>query len=209
MTKKEFNFEDEKVRIGARKLLILVAQLFDDANINYSLEGGTLLGIVRDGQLLPWDHDLDISVNQTETEKILRLKWKLLKVGLKLSIRRNQAKDNLIPYGSVYLIKIKPLKKIIINALKGHKTPHFVVCDVFIKFPDANYYYWQAKDNIMRIERKYHDSTQIIPYHNTSLKVPNCYIDYLTEKYGDWSTPVKEWDCGKDEKTIWRAANQH
>lgn len=204
MAKKEFNFEDEKVRIGARKFLILVAQLFDEANINYALEGGTLLGIVRDDQLLPWDHDLDLSVNQPETEKILRLKWKLLKMGLKLSIRRNQTKNNLIPHGSVYLIKIKPTKKVILNVLKGHKTPHFVVCDIFIKFPDANYYYWQAKDKIMRIDRKYHDSTQTISYHNTSLKVPNRYKDYLAEKYGDWSIPVREWNCAKDEKTIWK-----
>jgi len=32
--------------------------------------------------------------------------------------------------------------------------------------------------------------------------VPNAYRDYLTEKYGDWSVPVKEWDCAVDERTL-------
>jgi len=37
-------------------------QLLKDRNINYWLDCGTLLGIVRDQSLLPWDKDLDISI---------------------------------------------------------------------------------------------------------------------------------------------------
>ena len=36
--------------------------------INYFLEGGTLLGIVRDGDLLPWDHDVDISIDYSDAK---------------------------------------------------------------------------------------------------------------------------------------------
>ena len=34
--------------------------------IKYFLEGGTLLGIVRDGDLLPWDHEVDISIDYSD-----------------------------------------------------------------------------------------------------------------------------------------------
>lgn len=37
-------------------------KLLRDRNINYWIDCGTLLGIIRDQSLLPWDKDLDISV---------------------------------------------------------------------------------------------------------------------------------------------------
>lgn len=48
----------------SRKMLLQTCRLLDQHNIPYYLEGGTLLGIVRDGDLLPWDGDLDISITQ-------------------------------------------------------------------------------------------------------------------------------------------------
>jgi lipopolysaccharide cholinephosphotransferase len=41
-------------------------------------------------------------------------------------------------------------------------------------------------------------------FHGVHLKVPHQYKDYLTKKYGDWSVPVKEWDCAVNELTIVR-----
>ena len=46
----------------AIELLIKVTKRLDECGIPYHLEGGTLLGIVRDNAILPWDDDLDISV---------------------------------------------------------------------------------------------------------------------------------------------------
>ena len=52
----------EKNLETARELLLRAVRVLDEAGIRYHLEGGTLLGLVRDGDLLPWDHDVDISV---------------------------------------------------------------------------------------------------------------------------------------------------
>jgi len=41
--------------------------------VPYYLEGGTLLGIVRDKQLLPWDNDIDVTVF---TQSMTQQKWK-------------------------------------------------------------------------------------------------------------------------------------
>lgn len=201
--KDEFNFENQQDLKEASEILLTITALFEDAGIEYYLEGGTLLGLVRDGEILPWDHDLDLSVNEAELSKVRRLKWKCLAKGFRLSFRHSKFSEGPIRKGSVSLIKIKPLGKPFLNFFTGRKVLHFVVCDVFVKPSDKEYYYWQAKRKIMRVARKYHDATDAITYRNRTIKVPNFYEEYLTEKYGDWSKPVKVWDCGQDEKTIW------
>jgi len=44
----------------ARKVLLEIRQLLNDANIIFFLRHGTCLGAVRDGELIPWDDDIDI-----------------------------------------------------------------------------------------------------------------------------------------------------
>ena len=39
-----------------------VNKILSDTNINYWVCHGTLLGIVRDNMILPWDHDIDFAV---------------------------------------------------------------------------------------------------------------------------------------------------
>ncbi len=39
-----------------------VCRLLDSHNINFWICHGTLLGIIREGRLLPWDHDIDFAV---------------------------------------------------------------------------------------------------------------------------------------------------
>jgi len=54
--------EDEKVFRD-------VSELLHQHNVNFWICHGTLLGIVREGRLLPWDHDMDFAVWDSETSK--------------------------------------------------------------------------------------------------------------------------------------------
>ena len=40
-------------------------------NIKYSLHGGALLGTERNGKLIPWDDDLDISMEREEYNRLV------------------------------------------------------------------------------------------------------------------------------------------
>jgi phosphorylcholine metabolism protein LicD len=77
-----------------------------------------------------------------------------------------------------------------------------VVLDIFVKTQDDAFTYWQASGKVMRVENKYYQSFESVPYQQRALRAPNHYKDYLTQKYGDWSVPVKEWDCSENELTI-------
>lgn len=186
---------------SARKLLLLVTSLLDKKGIPYYLEGGTLLGIVRDKELLPWDHDVDLAAPVEYANAILKLRYKLLFRGYKLSVRRSTQALGPVKIGDYSVIKIKPIGGYFIRWFMPRYTS-FIVLDLFLKTTDQTHTYWQAKGKFMRVTNRYYQSNEEVEYAGRMLKVPNHYRDFLTDKYGDWSIPVKEWDCGRDERTI-------
>jgi phosphorylcholine metabolism protein LicD len=195
------NLTHENLEI-ARKTLILITQLFDRYAIPYHLEGGTLLGIVRDKDLLPWDNDIDISIPKESISSVKKLKFQLLLKGYKLSSKKSKIQGGPFKVGDQYIFKIKPLLAYVTRWFIPNYIEKFIVLDVFIKIDQESFTYWQAKRMLMRVENKYYKSFETVDYQGHSLKVPNHYCDYLTEKYGNWSVPVKDWNCGEDELTI-------
>ena len=53
--------------------LNLVLQLLHSNNIKYYLSGGTLLGLYRDNDLIPWDDDIDIDLTHDSDPESLNI----------------------------------------------------------------------------------------------------------------------------------------
>lgn len=186
----------------ANSMLYNITTLFDQHNIIYHLEGGTLLGIVRDQRLLPWDHDLDLSIPSTQIDKIINIK-DILSKKHRVKIHLFSDDKYIIKRNSLRIIKIKnKLTSFLKNLSPFLFRRYDIVLDVFVKYSDDEYTYWEASEKIMRVSSKYYSSYEEIAYNNKIYKVPNHYKEYLIEKYGNWQTPVKEWNCSVDEKTI-------
>ena len=66
-----------KLEITARKMLKDVCRILDENNVPYTLEGGTLLGIIRENRLLPWDNDLDITITDDHLDKLISIRCML------------------------------------------------------------------------------------------------------------------------------------
>lgn len=53
-----------------RKTARHVIRIMESYNIRYWLEGGSLLGAVRSGDIIPWDSDVDIGVHEDDLSKL-------------------------------------------------------------------------------------------------------------------------------------------
>ena len=54
-------------------LLEKVSKLLDDYKIDYFIDGGTLLGAVRDKDIIPYDDDVDIGVLHKDFNKLMNI----------------------------------------------------------------------------------------------------------------------------------------
>ena len=192
----------DKNLLRARKVLFDVVDFLDSEGIEYWLEGGTLLGIVRDNDLLPWDHDIDLSISVDDAIKFNQNIKKLNKKGYRVTQRKVHKDIAAFKKGQYRIFKVKKFLPSILKILFSIAHKHMIVADIFVKASDDKYTFWQAMEKIMRVDKKYYSSYETVEYLGRKLKVPYDYKGYLTEKYGDWSVPIKNWSCGADEKTI-------
>lgn len=65
-------------------LMEKIDRVFTKNQLTYWAGGGTLLGAVRHGGLIPWDDDLDIYILDSDGEKLIQMEKALEEAGLKL-----------------------------------------------------------------------------------------------------------------------------
>lgn len=70
-------YSEEEIQISTKNTLLMLLRQFirfcDKHELNYFLDYGTLLGAVRDGKLIPWDYDIDISMPRDDYNTLLKI----------------------------------------------------------------------------------------------------------------------------------------
>jgi len=192
-------FSNEKDIGTARTLLLVITDFLDKHQIPYCLEAGTLLGILRDGDIIPWDHDIDISIDCSHAPALNKVRWKLLFKGYKVMSRRNKVDDGPLDKNGIRIFKVKPLWKSIFKLIIPSLKEKRVILDIFTRTDHENDTYFISNTKTCKVDKKFFSSFDSVDFRGRKLKIPVFAEEYLTQRYGDWRVPVKVWDGAIDD----------
>ncbi len=176
---------------NSNKLLALVNDIFNDSKYNVFPAFGTLLGIVRDGGIIPNDLDLDFAVIKDDNFEVNEFIGFLKEKGFE--IEHSFKHDEIIREMTFY----SPMSD-------------FITVDFFIfekkddKFLKFGYIYNQCdSDDGLVKEREYIVAQESLPYFNEftfancngiNIKIPVNSVDLLKATYGEsWNVPISNW----------------
>lgn len=185
-------FEDEGTISFARELLVYFNNLFAQNKIDLFLEFGTLLGMVRDGDLIRWDDDIDFSVNEDDVEKMMNLI---------LSEKSNLPRQQVLKW-SCY-VKEDTDGKIWYLSLNFKDTSQQLK-DFEIAFGVRKFYNKLSvcmRGRYISCPSIHFEKHEVLKLKGVSYKVPFDYFTYLDLVYPNWNTP-KEYTFGSDYGTV-------
>jgi lipopolysaccharide cholinephosphotransferase len=183
LSNKPLAFTGRNRRVAVR-LLTDVIDWFERNKIEYALDAGTLLGAVRDNDLIPWDDDIDLCIPQRELPKLEQALADLRSPAIWISKRFWEIDFPGVSGKDLRAIKIynRPLM-----LFKGR-----IATDVYIKYRrDDGYYYWQSHDLPCRAPSRFLDELTTIDFLDRKVLVPADYEGYLEYVFGDWRRPIK------------------
>ena len=187
----ELNSKNEKKAI---EFLFDVKSKLDELSISYWIEGGTLLGAIRDKKLIPWDHDIDMGIINKSDEMIEQVIQKL-KTFFYVSVKGFKEVEGVWNLGKYRVLKIYPRKNIFFK--------DNLCLDIFIYYLDENHYKYVVWNKNAYHERKFFDNLEQIEFYGKLINVPYDSEKFLEKKYGsDWKTPKKRWNVALDDGSV-------
>jgi len=186
----------------AAKMLVDVARLCEAHNIDYALDAGTLLGIARDGDLIPWDHDMDITLPATEVDRFKQLVVPELRdLGWRVSGKYRLSHDDVAwRKGDLRAIKIRNHRYPKLRIGRGRIT-----MDVFIIYEHGDYVWWSNMKKVCRVSAHHFKKRQTLDFKGQSVKVPDDYESMLETVYGNtWRTPDPSFRPSRQDGSIVR-----
>lgn len=143
--------------------LRLLSAYFDKIGINWGPAFGTLIGIVRNSDFLPWAEQIDIYILKEDEERFKDVLWLMSEVGFKLTRYERRG---------FYVIE-----------RNNEQTCIYVLRKISYDIRHTG-----GRDFI---HEKYLQSTVKWEFEGLMLNVPADLDEYLTFQYGDWIEPIR------------------
>lgn len=188
-----------------KKTLIFLYEINDILKsfpIRYWIEGGTLLGAIRNGKLIPWDHDLDMGIINDSDNQINNL-IKAMKKKFYVSVKSFDKTENTWNLGTSRVIKIYPKKYIFFK--------EELCLDLFVYYSgtlpnsDEEVYKYVVWGKNSYHKKEFLEKTELIKFYGQEIPTPSNPEKFLEAKYGaDWKIPKEKWNVALDDGSIIR-----
>lgn len=169
-------FKDNKTIKLARKIITKLSEEAFKEDIPLTIDFGTLLGVIRDGDIIPWDDDIDFTI---PLESSLNIEGWLLKVvpmideKVHWTIDKHYDKEKVVSYSIKFIDRF--LKSFTTTVcMRGVKDDHS------IHFLSLGLWYAPAL---------HFEKTELVKWNGVNVQTPNKYEEYLSFVYGDWKVP--------------------
>lgn len=172
-------FQDEITLNFALESIKKLVQFFERNSIRYFADFGTLLGIVREGNLILWDDDIDLSITSDHLEK---LKFNLENFLIELSSE--------VRWYYKYIYNENKKVSSIVLAFEDENNlgiKPFTIDLWVIYFKDG-----YASQTMNKCDEAHFKGNDLFKFKDYYIRVPNNYTTYLEHTYGDWKTPKKD-----------------
>ena len=169
------------LRLG-RSIINKLSELALVRNVPLVIDFGTLLGLTRDGDIIPWDDDIDFSVPiefGAQTEALLaefvkssheNVEWRIAKV----TDKKQQIVGYWLKFSDPSDKMIEFTTSLCLRQNKNGNSEHMPSLGM-----------WYAPE----LHFKHVDT---IDWQGCVIQVPCQHLEYLTFQYGDWQTPKKD-----------------
>jgi hypothetical protein len=167
----------------ARALLLDTVDILDQAGIPYTLDAGTLLGIARDGDLIPWDNDIDLMLPAQSLPALRKVYGQIFRRGWKVSrTYRMGFASEAWRVGDPRVIKLRSWNPWLFG-------PGSTLLDITITYRCQDACWWEMAHKVCKVSAEHFDRHETLEYAGRRLRVPYRHKEYLTRLYGEWRVP--------------------
>ncbi|MCT7600986.1 LicD family protein [Aliarcobacter butzleri] len=189
-------YSKEKVE-KSEYFMFEICKLLEENHISYYIDHGTLLGIIRDEALIPWDKDIDLAVLIEDKEKIETMLKSYLNNFIHPLCKTNNWKYKI----EKEEIIVEGIKETLYTTFQIFNYSNFqedeVALELMFRYKRDSIIYWGFCEKYLKAPLDITLPTKQIFYKGHPINVPNNTMKYLSNLYGDWKTPIKNWTYDK------------